>query len=232
MTLLRWTLPLLAMLLLTTSRPAFAGPDLVLPSDQYSSAKAKRLAAAHSGALSELGATLYHCLPWLEVQRHSLGFFRPKHATADDRYLSVRVFVEQEPSPTFARLSPEERASAMFSRYVGHLIRRMARSRAMLEDSEVAGFTIIVEWLKQDGAVNGRPVHETIAAFIPTPVAIEYLNGRVGVSGIARRARVLGFDGERALGEIRLAAWEDDFASTYQLKNYALPAGVDCRVSR
>lgn len=209
---------------------ALAQTELVLPAEQYSSEKAKRLATYHAAALKDLSHTLYHCLPWLEVHRGSIGFFKPKHATTDERYLSVRAFVEQESSASFARLAPEQRAAAMFSRYVGHLMRRMAVSRALVTDPELAGFTVIVEWVKPGASINGRQVHETIAVFVDKPLAAGYLTGRIGLSELAQRARVLAFDGETALGEVKLAAWEDDFASTYQVQNYRMPSGLDCRV--
>lgn len=220
---------ILTVLVLVVARSGAAQSDLVLPADQYSSALAKRLAATHATTLRDIAGTLYHCLPWLEVHRHSIGFFKPKHAATDERYLSVRVFVEQEPSDTFAQLGAEGRAGAMFSRYVGHLLRRMARDRALVGDADLAGFTVIVEWVKQGASMNGRPIHETIAAFVPKPLALEYLTRRVGAPDLARRSRVLAFDGETALGEITVKAYDDDFAATYKVKNYEMPAGVDCR---
>jgi hypothetical protein len=211
------------------TRPAEPQSELVMPSEQYTSEKARRLSMNHHHALRDLGHTVYHCLPWLEVQRGSIGFFKPKHAATDDRYLSLRAFVEQESSASFTRLSSEQRAAAMFSRYVGHLMRRMAASRALVTDPELAGFTVIVEWVKPQASVNGRRVHETIAVFVDKPVAVGYLGGRIGMAELAQRSRVLAFDGETALGEIRLGAWDDDFASTYRPENYRLPAGMDCR---
>lgn len=220
---------ILTVLVLVVARSGAAQSDLVLPADQYSSQTAKRLAATHATALRDIAGTLYHCLPWLEVHRHSIGFFKPKHAATDERYLSVRVFVEQEPSDGFSQLGAEGRAGAMFSRYVGHLLRRMARDRALVGDADLAGFTVIVEWVKQGAAMNGRPVHETIAAFVPKPLAVEYLMRRAGAADLARRSRVLAFDGETALGEIAVKAYDDDFAATYKVANYELPAGVECR---
>jgi hypothetical protein len=40
---------------------------------------------------------------------------------------------------------------------------------------------------------------------------------------------VIGFDGETGLGQLRLAAYDDGFVSTYKVKNYELPAGVSCQ---
>jgi hypothetical protein len=203
--------------------------DRILPVDQYTSDKARGLAERHARALRELNASVYHCLPWLEVQRQSIGFFRPKGATQDDRYLSMRVYVEQDPSPQFAQLTLEERASAMFSRYAGPLLRRMAADPALRADNALDGFTLILEWLKQvPRAAGERPVHETIAIFVTKPAALEYLHGRVPVGQLARWARVLAWDGEQAVGPIRLTAWEDDFVATYKVANYQLAPGVNC----
>jgi hypothetical protein len=212
-------------------RSAGAQTDLVLQPHHYSSEKAKRLATTHRVALEEISQSLYHCLPWLEIQRGSIGFFKPKHATTDDRYLSVRAFIEQEASASFARLGHEQRAAAMFSRYVGHLLQRMTGNRALVGDPDLAGFTTIIEWVKPNASVNGRAVHETIAVFIDKAVAMPYLAGRASGGDLAKRARVLGFDGETALGELRLVAWDDDFASTFQVRNYRVPSGLDCRLT-
>ena len=123
--------------------------DRIVPADQHSSEKARSLAAKYLNALRELNAGIYHCVPWVEIGRESIGFFRPKHLPGDDRYLSLRIYVEQDPSPQFAALRFEERAAAMFSRYVGGMLRRMAAHAAVLADPALDGFTVIVGWLKQ-----------------------------------------------------------------------------------
>jgi hypothetical protein len=211
---------------------ALAAPpdDHVLPVDQYTSEKGRQLANTWAPALRELDASIYHCLPWVEVHKQSIGFFRPKGASRDDRYLSLRIFIEQDPSPQFAALSLEERAASMFSRYVGPLLRRMTRRSDLLTDPSVDGFTVILEWLKQTprAAAGGRPVHETIAIFLDKTAVVEYLSGAAQTRDLAVRARVLGFDGETPLGALRLAAWDDDFVATYKVKNYQLAPGVTC----
>jgi hypothetical protein len=209
---------------------AAAADDGILPLDQYTSDKARRLATTHAKALGDLSAGVYHCLPWLEVQRQSIGFFRPKGATQDDRYLSMRVYIEQDPSSQFAHLAIEERASAMFSRYVGPLLRRMTANPALMNDPALDGFSIILEWLKQMPRSSGdRPVHETIAIFMPKPAVSEYLRGRVPVGHFADSSRVLAWDGETALGPVKLTAWDDNFVSTYKVANYQVAKGVTCR---
>lgn len=216
---------------LTLTGGALAAPpeDRVVPPEQHSSEKARSLATRYLNALRELNAGIYHCVPWVEIDRESIGFFRPKHLPGDDRYLSLRIYVEQGPSPQFAALRFEERAAAMFSRYVGGMLRRMATNAAILADPALDGFTVIVGWLKQVARAGARPVHETIAVFLPRPVASDYLAGRERIQDMAARAQVFGYDGATPLGQVRLQAWEDSFLSTYRMANYQPDPGVTCR---
>jgi hypothetical protein len=220
----------LALLALSVGAAHAAPPaDRVLPADQYTTDKGRALARAHTRALQELSADIYHCWPWVETQKASIGFYRPKNAQPDDRYLSVRIYIEQDPSPAFGKLRLEERASGMFSRYVGPLLRRMTKDPAVSADAKLDGFTAILEWMKPAPPVGGRPVHETVAVFIDKPTALEYLAGRADVKALSSRARVLGFDGETALGAITLGpTWDDNFVSTFKVANYQVEAGVTC----
>jgi hypothetical protein len=210
--------------------PVTAAPadDRILAEAQYTSDKARTLARTYAQNLRKLNAAIYHCMPWVEVHKHSIGFFRPKHADGDQRYLAVRLFVEQDPSPQFAALAVEERASSMFSRYVGPVLRRMAAQGPFLSDPAVDGFTIIVEWQKQAPHNGGRAVHETIAVFVDRATAGEFVGNAMAARTLASRTRVLAFDGDTALGPVRLTAWDDDFVATHKVKNYQPAPGVTC----
>jgi hypothetical protein len=221
----------LVALALTGVPPAAAAPSdqSVLPPEQHMSEKGRRLASTYVGALRDLSAKIYHCVPWVEVKRNGIGFYKPKHLEGDIRYLSVNLYIDQQPSPEFAAFTIEERASRMFSRYVGPMLKRMARPSGLLADPGLDGFTVILEWLKQTPATaSARPVHETIAVFLERPVVADYVGGRIGGRDLAGRGRVLGWDGETALGPLRLASWDDDFVSTYKVSNYQLAPGVSC----
>lgn len=210
---------------------ALAAPptNRVLAVDQYTTAKGRTLGVAHARALQDLNAGIYHCWPWVDVQKDWIGFYRPKGTPQDDRYLSVHIYIEQDPSPAFGQLPFEQRSAAMFSRYVGPLLKRMTLNAAVTKDPALDGFTAILEWMKQVPPVNGRPVHETIAIFMDKASALDYLAGRADILTLAGRARVLGFDGETALGQITLApTWDDNFVSTYKVANYKLEDGVSC----
>jgi hypothetical protein len=214
-----------------TPPPALAAPsdDSVLPVEQHTSEKGKRLAVKYQPALRELSAKVYHCMPWVEAKKNGIGFFKPKHLEGDNRYLSINLYIDQQPSPEFAAYSIEERASRMFSRYVGPMVRRMAATPGLLQDPSLDGFTVILEWLKQiPASPNARPVHETIASFLDRAAAADYVAGRLPARDLAARARILAWDGETSLGPIRLASWEDDFVTTYKVANYQVAPGVSC----
>ncbi|HEV8584312.1 MAG TPA: hypothetical protein VGT02_05030 [Methylomirabilota bacterium] len=221
---------ILAVLLLSVAAvEAAPAEDRLLALDRYTSDKGRTLGATYVATLKQINASIYHCMPWLEVPKEGLGFYKPRDASRDDRYLSLRVYIEQEPSTQFTAMPVEQRASSMFSRYVGPLLRRLAGNRAMLADNSLDGFTVILEWLKQIPLAGGRPVHETIAVFLDKPTALEYLQGMVKAPDLAERARVYGWDGETPLGRLRLASWDDNFVSTYKVENYQLAAGVTCQ---
>lgn len=202
--------------------------DRILPISGYTTEKGRVLAKAHAPALSEMNTYIYHCVPWVETQKESIGFFKPKHVSQDDRYLAIRIFIEQDPSPAFAALDQNNRAAAMFSRYAGFLLRQMTKNPDILADPAVGGFITILEWRKQDTGSGSRPIHETIAVYVPKPLARDYLSGKIKIDDLAQRAHVLGWDGERALGQLNLPAWEDNFVTTFKLPNYKLDPAAKC----
>jgi hypothetical protein len=217
------------LLFVTVGEAAPPLDDRILALDRYTSDKARTLGATYNATLKQLNSSIYHCMPWLEVPKEGIGFYKPRDASKDDRYLSLRVYIEQEPSTQFAALPMEQRASSMFSRYVGPLLRRMTSNGAMINDTSLDGFTVILEWLKTAPINGGRPVHETIAVFLDKATAQEYLQGAVKMADLVDRARIYGWDGESPLGRLRLAAWDDNFVSTYKVANYQLAAGVTCQ---
>jgi len=219
----------LILLFATVADAAAPSEDRILALDRYTSEKGRTLAATYGTTLKQLNSSIYHCMPWLEVPKEGIGFYKPRDASKDDRYLALRVYIEQEPSTQFAAMPMEQRASSMFSRYVGPLVRRLAGNRTMVDDASLDGFTVILEWLKETPLSGGRPVHETIAVFLDKPTALEYLQGAVKPADLADRSRVYGWDGETPLGRLRLASWDDNFVSTYKVANYQLAPGVTCQ---
>ena len=203
--------------------------DRILSVDQYTSEKARTLATRYASALRELNARIYHCIPWLDVKKDGIGFFKPKGTPGDERHLSLNVYIEQDPSPAFATLRLEGRGASMFSRYVGPLLRRMAHHAALLSDPLLDGFTVILSWLSQGPrAAGGRPVHETIAAFMERPAVAAYLAGGLPIRELAGQARVLAWNGETPLGPLPVQAWDDNFLSTFKLANYQPEPGATC----
>jgi len=201
--------------------------DRVLQADKYTSEKARGLAQKYQGQLRDLNAKVFHCMPWLEVKQEGIGFYKPKHVSGDIRYLSLNVTVDQQPSPEFGRLTPQERVSAMFSRYVPHLLRSMA-SNDLLKDSNVDGFTVIVSYLKAVPASGQPPVHETAAAFVPKALTTDFVRGKANVAQLADGAHVIVWDGETRIGQIKPKGWADDFVTTYKVAGYSPDPKAAC----
>jgi len=232
----KWTttslfLTTLAAFLLPVQLASAAGPaDGILPVEQYTSPKARTLATRYWDDLRVLSTNIYHCIPWVEVRKESIGFFKPRtFQTPDDRYLGVRIFVEQDPSKSFAALPIDGRASAMYSRYFTPLLRRMTRNPTILSDPSVDGFTILIEWLKQGPRSAGmRPVHELIATFVDRATATAYLSGQLSSDELTRQVKVFAWDGETPLGQVSVIGYDDDFVATYRNPNYKLEPGITC----
>ena len=206
---------------------ADAPADRVLQPDRYTSDRGRALGQKYQGTLRDLNAKIYHCMPWLDVKPEGIGFYKPKHIDGDVRYLSLNVIVDQQPAPEFTRLSVQERVSAMFSRYVPHLLRSMATSD-LLKEPALEGFTVIVSWLKAEPTGGQPPVLETAAAFMPKPLVADYLRGRVGITQLADGAHVLAWDGETKLGNVKPKAWVDDFVLTYKVAGYTPDPRATC----
>src|SRR6202008_4000434 len=109
----------LALLLGPVAEAAAPSDDGVMPPEMHTSDKGRKLATTYAGPLREISAKIYHCVPWVEVKHHAIGFYKPKHLTGDVRYLSINLYIDQQPSAEFAAYKVEDRASRMFSRYVG-----------------------------------------------------------------------------------------------------------------
>jgi hypothetical protein len=206
---------------------ADAPADRVLQPDRYTSDRGRALGQKYQGALRDLNAKIYHCMPWLDVKPEGIGFYKPKHVDGENRYLSLNVNVDQQPSPEFTKLSVQDRVSSMFSRYVPHLLRAMA-TNDLLKDSNLDGFTVIASWLKATPA-NGQPaVMETAAAFMPRNLVGDFVRGRATVAQLAEGAHVIAWDGETKIGIVKPKAWADDFVLTYKVAGYTPDPRINC----
>ena len=231
MTRARWAaVGLLALALGAGGRGAIAGPidDKVIPLNRYTTPKGLGLATAHQARLMKFSEYVYGCLPWVDVQKQSIGFQRPKGAEADDRYFSVWVIIDQKEDPQFAATPQLRRMSAMFSRFGMDMVRRMATVQDVVADADVHGFSVVVSWLKPGTLEAKKPVNESVAVFLPKAAVLDYLGGRLPAAELARRVRPLGFDGQQDLGVIALEIWDDTFMATYKLPNYEPPPGTTC----
>ena len=209
--------------------PAEAAAEKVIPLERYTTPKGQALARAHQQRLQRYAEQVWGCLPWLDLQRQSIGFQRPKGAPGDDRYFSTWILIPQAENAQFAALPQSRRMSAMFSRYGVDMLRRMADVHDVLADSNLHGFSVVLSWLKPGTSRPGvQPVNESVAAFIDKATGLDFLERRIPNGEFARRIRVLGFDGQTDLGPQALDVWDDDFAATFKLPNYEPPPGISC----
>jgi hypothetical protein len=182
-----------------------AADDAIMAIDQYKTPKARTLATTYQPVLQQVREEIYHCMPWVGVQKAGIGFRQPKGAVEDDRYLSVWIVIDQEEDARFAALPAERRASAMFSRYGTDLLRRMASHQALVADPNVQGFSVVLSWLKPGTGGAVQPVSE-----------------------LTRRAKFSLFDGVQDMGRLPLEVWEDSFVRTFKVANYETPKGQRC----
>jgi hypothetical protein len=211
--------------------PAPAGPveDKLIPLERYATAKARALGSSHQQQLLKYSEYVYGCLPWLDVQKQSIGFQRPKFAEGDDRYFSTWIIVDQKDDPQFAAAPQARRMSAMFSRFGMDLMRRMATVHDVVADANVQGFSVVTSWLKPGSLAPGsQPVNESIAVFVDKKSALDYMERRISAAELTTKVRSLAFDGQKDLGVIPLEIWDDFFMATYQVPNYDPPPGVTC----
>jgi hypothetical protein len=205
-----------------------AADDAIMAIDQYKTPKARTLATTYQPVLQQVREEIYHCMPWVGVQKAGIGFRQPKGAVEDDRYLSVWIVIDQEEDARFAALPAERRASAMFSRYGTDLLRRMASHPALVADPNVQGFSVVLSWLKPGTGGAVQPVNETLAFFVDKQTTMGYLAKRVPASELTRRAKFSLFDGVQDMGRLPLEVWEDSFVRTFKVANYETPKGQRC----
>jgi hypothetical protein len=226
----RWGVVAVAVaLLLGSVRPCLATPEEgITPVEQYTTAKARTLAATYRTQLLEFSEHVYHCLPWVGVLKNGIGFRQPKAAERDDRYLSVWISIDQADDGLFGKLSLERRVSAMFSRYGVDMLRRMTRLPGIASDANVHGFSVVLSWLKPGSDATGKPMSETLALFIDKNSLRDFLAKRLPVAEFTDRADFSVFEGKDLVGRVPLEVWEDNFNSTFKLKNYVLAKGQKC----
>ncbi len=208
--------------------PAAAADDVILSVDQYKTAKARTLATTHQPLLKQMRDEIYHCMPWVGVQKAGIGFRQPKGAVEDDRYLSVWIVIDQDEDARFAALPPERRASAMFSRYGTDLLRRMAQLQPLVADPNMKGYSVVLSWLKPGTGGAVQPVNETLALWSDKQTTLGFLAKRVPAGEFTRRAKFNVFDGTQDMGRLALEVWEDSFVRTFKVANYEAPKGQRC----
>ena len=205
-----------------------AADDAIVGVELYKTAKAKTLATTHQPLLKQIREEIYHCMPWVGVQKEGIGFRQPKGVTEDDRYLSVWIVIDQDEDARFAALPAERRASAMFSRYGTDLLRRMSALGPLAADPNVKGYSVVLSWTKPGTSKAAQPVNETLALWSDKQTTQAFLSKRIAASEFTRRAKFTVFDGVQDMGRLPLEVWEDSFVRTHKVANYEAPKGQRC----
>ena len=221
----------LGALLLGLATAAAAAPvdDALFPAERYDTPKSRALDAAYRPQLVRLHDYLYHCVPWVAVQKNGIGFRTPRGSNGDERFVSVWIWIDQKHDPGFAATPPAGRASAMFSRYGVHLLRRMSAIPGLAADPRVDGYAVVLSWIKPGSTIPGRgSSNETLTVFSDRFGVPEFLARRLGPAEFAERSRVTLWDGETELGRPTLAIADDPFLSTFKLPGYEPPPGQSC----
>ena len=213
-------LALLIVLALVSVAAAAPPEEAIAPLARYTTEKGKILGTTFEPKLRQINDQVYHCRPWLDVHKGGLGFTRPAGAPGDDRYLNIWVSVDQKITPDFAALSQTRRASAMFSRHGVDLLRHLAADAEIFASPALTGYSVILTWLKPDGRSDEGQKAETLGVFADKATVRAFLTKRIGAQEFAKRATIVAFDGKDRLGRPSLEIWEDNFATTYKLKNY------------
>src|SRR5436190_20148710 len=77
---------ILAVVLGLTAVAHAASPsnDRILALDRYTSDKGRTLAATYGATLKQINTSIYHCMPWLEVPKEGIGFYKPRDASRSE----------------------------------------------------------------------------------------------------------------------------------------------------
>jgi hypothetical protein len=229
---LRAALDLKYLTVATAVTIALSGPAAAVPvdeaigtPDQYNTAKARTLASAHHGQLVTLYDSISTCLPWVNVHTRGIGFRKPKWAQEDERYLATWIIIDQKDDGRFGEFSKERRASAMFSRYGVDLLRRMTALKAVAGDGGVQGYGVVLSWTKPG---SDQKVNESLVFWVDKATAQGFLARRVPAADMVSRAKLNYFDGVEEHGRIALEVWEDNFTTTFKVKEAAASSAQTC----
>ena len=116
----------------------------------------------------------------------------------------------------------------MFSRHGVDLLRQLAADAEIFSSPALTGYSVILTWLKPDARSGEGQKAETLGVFADKATARAFLAKRIGTQEFVRRATIVAFDGQDRLGRPSLEIWEDNFATTYKLKDYEPEATGGC----
>jgi hypothetical protein len=180
---------------------ALPADDAIVPLDA-TSPESRPLAQAYAEDLRALHAAVAGCAPALDVQRHGIGFRRPRGTAGGVPSLTLWVWLD--PDHPRAGRSFDARASDAFARYGQPLFARLLGRSRIFADDRVGGYVLVLTWLSP-AQRGGRLVGESLAVFADKLAAANFVHGTIGPATFLGRAQVRAFDGETELAPPSLA---------------------------
>ena len=215
-----------AVLLGASPFPASAVPpdEAVLSLEKYSTPKGRSLGTAYHAQLRQFSEQIYHCVPWVDIRKHGLGFNKPRFATADDRYLSVWLEIDQH-EDAHCRARPGAPP-------VGDVLPLRGRDAAaaggpagLPDGAHPRGLRGHPDLPKPgtNGKPGVQPVNETLALFVDRASLLDF-GQEATPPELAARAKFTLFDGQQEVGRLPLEVWRT-FMTTFKLPDYQPPSG-------
>ncbi|MGH7322097.1 MAG: hypothetical protein ACRELA_21080 [Candidatus Rokuibacteriota bacterium] len=179
--------------------------EAILPIESHM-ADTRALAETHIRELHGLYADLPRCVTGVGVERHGIGFRRPRGNPAAPPSLTLWVWLVGDQPPRGADLTA--RAGTAFRRYGQPLFRQLVARSAVFADARVGGYGLVLTWLGP-ARREGRLVGESLAVFADKITAANFAHDTIAPTVFLTRSDVRAFDGQTELGSLRVSV-EDD----------------------
>ena len=179
---------------------ALPSEEAILPVEAHTTPEMQRLARDHAAELVAVRDDLRRCAPGLPTERHGIGFRRPRFLAATGPHLALWVWLGAGDAPLGADLP--SRAAAAFQRHGRALFRVLTARSAVAGDERVAGYGIVLTWLRPGG--GDPPVGETLVVAAGKSATVGFARQGGGTAPFLSGAAVRAFDGQTDLGAIRL----------------------------
>jgi hypothetical protein len=184
-------------------RPA---EEAIVPLADYKNAESRTLAQDHLSELRVLYDAVRRCTPEVDFHRHGLGFRRPLGLENVRPYLTIWVWLPNEPTPAGASVGA--RASDAFRVFGPRLLPHLVARSQIHGDDRVGGYGLVLTWTKQPAA--DPPIGETLVVFAPKPAVEPFVAGTSPITALLAQSRTRVFDGQTEVPDPRLSVSDQE----------------------